>query len=42
MTLFSLEETLLFKHELNLLSKVHPDFERMSISANDDILSGRL
>ena len=39
-----LQETLLFKHELNLLSKVHPDFEGMGISAIDDtcnILSGR-
>ena len=38
-----LQETLLFKHELNLLSKVHPDFEGMGISAIDDtcnILSG--
>ena len=39
-----LQETLLFKHELNLLSKVHPDCEGMGISAIDDtcnILSGR-
>ena len=39
-----LQETLLFKHELNVLSKVHPDFKRIGISAIDDtcnILSGR-
>ena len=38
-----LQETLLFKHELPLLSKVHPGFEEMGISAIDDtsgILSG--
>ena len=39
-----LQETLLFKHELPMLSKVHPGFEGMGISAIDDtsgILSGR-
>ena len=38
MTFFFLQETLLFKHELNLLSKVHPDFEGMGISAIDEII----
>ena len=39
-----LQETLLFKHELPMLSKVHPGFEGMGISTIDDtsgILSGR-
>ena len=34
----------MFKHELPMLSKVHPGFEGMGISAIDDtsgILSGR-
>ena len=38
------QETSPFKHELNLISKVHPYFEGMSISAIDDtcnILTGR-
>ena len=39
-----LQETLLFKHELSLLSKIHPEFQGMCISAFDDtcsIVSGR-
>ena len=31
-----LQETLLFKHELSILSNVHQDFEGMGISAIDD------
>ena len=39
-----LQETLLFKHELPVLSNIHPEFEGMGISAIDDksnILTGR-
>ena len=39
-----LQETLLFKHELPVLSNIHPEFEGMGISAIDDtshILAGR-
>ena len=39
-----MQETLLFNHELSILSTVHPDFEGMGISAIDDtcnILAGR-
>ena len=39
-----LQETLLFKHELPVLSNIHPEFEGMGMSAIDDtshILAGR-
>ena len=39
-----LQETLLFKHELPVLSNIHPEFEGMGINAIDDtsnILTGR-